>query len=169
MKKRSSGYHVEGSYTVPESKIRIPSKASYRRQAAAYLTAGAIITGGSFITLPEPFAAALPMFVRVAAALGFISCGVSCLFGAQGLDLRHPVYYLLNALQIITTGTLFVWFAFGDNQLAVPWKILGGIIFGFTTFLLVIPLFLRIAFPSLWEQSMQSAEKETRRNRETEH
>ncbi len=168
-KKKQSGYHVEGSYTAPEGKFNFPTKASYRRQAAAYLTIGAIMTAGSFVTLPTPFAAALPIFVRLAAALGFIACGVSCVFGAQGIDLRHPIYYVLNALQIITTGFLFVWFAFGDNQLAVPWKVFGGIIFGFVTFLLIIPLVLRLAFPSLWDQALEGAERETRRNRETGH
>lgn len=169
MKKEDSGYHVVGSFTVREEKFKFPTKASYRRQSIVYLTIGAAITFTVFLTLPAPFAAALPMSVRLAAALGFIACGVSCSFGAGGLDLRHPIYNLLNALQIITTGFLFVWFAFGDNQLAVPWKFFGGVIFGFITFLLIIPLVLRLAFPNLWDQALQDVERETRRNLETGH
>lgn len=165
MKKKESSFHVESAHMAPALKGKLPSKAEYAVQAIVYSIIGVILCAGSFMTLPQAFAIALPVFARLAAAVGFFACASSCFMGAKGFALQHPLYFVLTAVQVLSSAILFIWFVFGDNQLAVPWKVLAGVMFGGTALVLTLPLVVKIAFPGLMEQALNAAELESKNNR----
>ncbi len=165
MPRKDHGYHVENTPMAPNNKMILPTAADYTRQAIVYSIVGTTLLAGSFVTLPAAFAPAWPILVRLALSFGVLACAASCFMGAKGFPLQHPLYVVLTAVQSFTSLGLTIWFVFGDNQLTVPWKVLAAVIFGFTAFILLLPVVVSIAFPGLMNQAMNEAQLESKKNR----
>ncbi len=165
MGKKQSGFHVENSPMGANGNLKLPTRRDYAGQAIVYSIIGVALLSCSSVALPAAFAPAWPMLARIALAIGFLSCAASAGMGAKGFSLQHPLYYVLTAIQVLSSAGLVIWFVFGDNQLAVPWRVLAGIIFGTTAFVLTLPLVMKIAFPGLMDQALNAAELENKKNR----
>jgi len=165
MKRKESGFHVENSPMGTNGNLKLPTRRDYAGQAIVYSIIGLALIAGAFVALPAPFALAWPMLARITLGIGFLSCAASAGMGAKGFSLQHPLYYVLTAVQVLSSVGLLIWFVFGDNQLAVQWKILAAFIFGTTAFVLTLPLVMKIAFPGLMDQALNAAELENKKNR----
>ncbi len=163
--KRNTGFNIENAPLGSKGNFKLPTRRDYAGQAIVYSIIGVALLVGSFVTLPDAFAPAWPMLARIALAIGFLSCAASAGMGAKGLSLQHPLYFVFTAVQVLSSAALLIWFLFGDNQLAVPWKVLAGVIFGTTAFVLTLPLVMKIAFPGLMDQALNAAELESKKNR----
>lgn len=161
MKKKESGYHVETS-AQPSSKVgrKLPTRADYLRQGIIFSILGVTFGCSLFFTLPASMSAAMPLWVLIVATCGFLSCGAAGFLGAAGVGFRHPIHFVITALQFASALTLFIWFVFGDNHLTSQWRLVTGIFFGLVTFILALPIIVKIFFPGLMEQAMQEAEAE---------
>lgn len=164
MSRKERGFHVENAPLGSVSKRKMHTPADYMRQGIVFFILSIISIAVAFANLPAPFAIAIPLLARLALGVGFLASAVSCWLAAKGLYLLHPLHFVLNAVQVLMCWGLCLWFAFGENQLDIPWKIISGVLFGFTAFILTLPLVMKIAFPGLLDQAFNAAELQQKRN-----
>lgn len=164
-KKKEHGYNVELGPQLPETKMNVLTPAAYRQQAIVFFILAVTSWASVIISLPPAVDIAIPLFVKLLIGIGFFATGVSNWISAKNLDLRNPIHNVINAVMLLSSGTIFVWFVF-FAPIAVSWKILTGAIFGVMTFIFIIPLAMRIFMPGVVEQAMSSAQLEMKRSRD---
>lgn len=165
-RKKQHGYQVESSAQLPHmSDMNFPTPAGYRNQAIVFFVLGVACCACSFVVLPPQFAAALPLFTKLVAGVGFFACGISNLLAARGLDLRHPINDVFHGIMVACLATLFVWFVFFAN-LTPPLRAVTGFLFGGATIIFTLPIIMRIAMPGIYNQAVNSAQIEIKKSRD---
>ena len=161
-RKKEHGYNVELGPQLPETKMNVLTPAGYRQQAIVFFILALASWACVVVSLPPAIDIALPLFVKILVGVGFFATGVSNWISAKSLDLRNPIHNVVNVVMLLASGTIFVWFVF-FAPIAVPWKILTGVVFGTMTFIFIIPLAMNIFMPGVVQQAMSSAQLEMKR------